>query len=373
MTPGRVSIAGGSVGGLFAAALLQRDGWRVTVHERSKRGLDGKGAGLVPQSEVSEVLQEIGRADVLDSLVIAKERIFLDRTGDVLGAAHTPQGQMSWDLLYRAFRQEIEALRYHAGALVQRVEDSEDTATLHFANDPPVEADLIIGADGIGSNVREFVAPETKPVYAGYAAFRGLASELKLPQRSAALLSGRFVFYDAPGMQFLGYLVAGADGSIEPGQRRYNWVWYRSLTQQRFQDALASEAGDQLTYSAPPGGLSSVTLHELRESARRDLPDVLSDVLVAEAAPFVQGIFDYETPRMVRSRVALLGDAAFVVRPHTAMGVSKAAGDAMALRDALRSHETVPEALLAYEQIRLPIGRKIAQYGRRLGSGFPRY
>ncbi|HAU75348.1 MAG TPA: 2-polyprenyl-6-methoxyphenol hydroxylase, partial [Agrobacterium sp.] len=81
-----------------------------------------------------------------------------------------------------------------------------------------------------------------------------------------------------------------------------------------------------------------------------------------------QGIFDYEAEHMVSQRIALVGDAAFVVRPHTAMGVSKAAGDAMALRDALRQTDDLPAALARYQNIRLPVGKAIAAYGRRLGE-----
>ncbi len=71
---------------------------------------------------------------------------------------------------------------------------------------------------------------------------------------------------------------------------------------------------------------------------------------------------------MVSRRIALIGDAAFVVRPHTAMGVSKAAGDAMALRDALRQTEDLPGALSRYQSTRLPVGKSIAAYGRRLAE-----
>jgi 2-polyprenyl-6-methoxyphenol hydroxylase-like FAD-dependent oxidoreductase len=87
-----------------------------------------------------------------------------------------------------------------------------------------------------------------------------------------------------------------------------------------------------------------------------------------EQFPFIQAIFDYETPSMYRSRIALLGDAAFVVRPHTAMGVSKAAGDAMALRDVLQEERSLEKALHRYQETRLPVGKAIAKYGRELGK-----
>jgi len=83
---------------------------------------------------------------------------------------------------------------------------------------------------------------------------------------------------------------------------------------------------------------------------------------------------------MALGRIALLGDAAIVVRPHTAMGVAKAAGDAMALRDALTPFTAdertnlagapLAEALATYHAERHRIGAMIAAHGRRLGAAF---
>jgi len=73
---------------------------------------------------------------------------------------------------------------------------------------------------------------------------------------------------------------------------------------------------------------------------------------------------------MIKGRIALLGDAAFIVRPHTAMGVSKAAGDAMALRDCLTQSRDLPEALNQYNNLRDLAGREIARYGQDLGASF---
>jgi hypothetical protein len=116
------------------------------------------------------------------------------------------------------------------------------------------------------------VAPDSHPRYAGYAAFRGLSSERELPERSADLVSDRFTFFDVPGSQYLGYTVAGADGSTQPGARRYNWVWYRQLSSEQFAKALESNDGARRTFSVPPGGLSTRTEEELRAAAVRTCP-----------------------------------------------------------------------------------------------------
>src|SRR6266702_1053634 len=310
MRAGKAIVVGGSVGGLFIGVLLQRQGWKVEIFERSSSGLAGKGAVLVPQEEVTEILHEIDREDVLESGVVAIERIFLDRAGEIQGLVQTPQSQMSWDLLFQAWRDQIPSQHYHLSSGVVLVATSQDYAETFLSDGSAHRADLVIGADGIGSVVRAMVAPDFQPRYAGYAAFRGLSPERELPERSADLVSDRFTFFDASGSQFLGYSVAGADGSKQPGERRYNWVWYRQLSPEQFAKALESNDGERRSFSAPRGGLSTRTEEELRAAARVKLPAALSEIVTREKSPFLQGIFDYEAPVMYRGRVALLGDAA---------------------------------------------------------------
>ncbi|MGF6905310.1 2-polyprenyl-6-methoxyphenol hydroxylase-like FAD-dependent oxidoreductase [Paraburkholderia sp. GAS348] len=81
-----------------------------------------------------------------------------------------------------------------------------------------------------------------------------------------------------------------------------------------------------------------------------------------------QPIYDLEVQQMAFGRIALLGDAAFVTRPHRGMGVTKAGGDAMALVAALSRETDVRRALVAYSDVRTPIGKAIVQHARHLGA-----
>jgi 2-polyprenyl-6-methoxyphenol hydroxylase-like FAD-dependent oxidoreductase len=371
-TSGKVIVVGGSVGGLFAAVLLHRAGWRVTLYERSASGLSGKGAGLVAQPDVERILAEISRQDVLDSGVVAGERVFLDRQGDILQTIRTPQSQISWDLLFEAFRAELPDDCYRRGTSVVSATDDGKTATIKLGSGVTDTADLVVGADGISSRIRETIYPGSAPLYAGYVAYRGLAPETQLPPEDADLLRDRFTFFNAYRTQMLGYLVAGSDSSIEPGRRRYNWVWYRALTENELTAVLTSDSGERRQYSVSAGSLSRAAYQKLIDSADRELPPLCARLVKREPQPFVQAIFDYEAPSMVKGRIALLGDAAFLVRPHTAMGVSKAAGDAMTLRDSMARSRTLDQALREYDASRSAVGREIAQYGRRLGASFVR-
>jgi 2-polyprenyl-6-methoxyphenol hydroxylase-like FAD-dependent oxidoreductase len=83
--------------------------------------------------------------------------------------------------------------------------------------------------------------------------------------------------------------------------------------------------------------------------------------------PILQPIYDLETPRMAFGRVAIMGDAAFVARPHVAAGVAKAADDAAALVAALGRGD-VEAALRRFESERGPVGRRIIERARHLGA-----
>jgi len=364
----RIGIIGGSLAGLFAAVLLQRDGHDVKVYERSKRGLAGRGAGLVPQREVFQILRMIGVDHLAQIGVVAHERIFLNLAGEIIQTIRQAQTQISWDLLYGQVAAHIAPETYHLASEVVEVGNEGDAATLTFADGSREKADLVIGADGISSVVRRAIAPaQAANRYAGYVAWRGLIAETLLPERAFPLLE-RFAFYVAPGDQALGYLVPGPNGETAKEERRYNWVWYRRVPEQHLGNLFTDRDGRRHSVSLPRGGLSQDRCQALRDDARIRLPPPFALAVAAEETPSIQGIFDYEAPAMVGRRIALIGDAAFVVRPHTAMGVGKAAGDVMALRRHLAAESDLATALAGYERERLPVGREIAAYGRQLGA-----
>ncbi|MBS9478057.1 FAD binding domain-containing protein [Ancylobacter radicis] len=365
----RILIVGGSIGGLFAAVLLNRAGFDVTVTERSVHGLEGRGAGLVAQREVFDILRDVGVEHVAQIGVIAHERIYLDRAGGIIHQQRTPQTQLSWDVLFRTFRDLLPDARYQIGRRAVEVIQEADGVRVRYADGREERADLLIGADGIGSQVRATVAgPHSLPDYVGYATWRGLLPEAEVPKAAADQLFDRFAFYEMPGSHILGYLVAGPDGSNAVGRRRYNWVWYRRYTPEELDAVLTDRDGQRRPFSLAPGHVRPEVVAAMRADAQRLLPPSFAAAVTAEPRPFIHAIFDYAPPHMVAGRVALMGDAAFVARPHTAMGVAKAAGDAFALRNALLGTPDIDAALATYEAERAPVGRSIVAYGQRLGK-----
>lgn len=363
----RIRIVGGSLAGLFAGILLSREGHDVKVYERSSSGLAGRGAGLVPQQEVFQILREIGVEHLASFGVVSRDRVYLARDGGIDQNFNSPQTQISWDLLYAEALGRLEASRYVLGRQVVRVSEEPGHAIIAFDDGTDETADLVIGADGIGSVVRGTLNSQPENRYSGYVAWRGLIPETRLPRRSSILI-GNFTFYIAHGVHVLGYLVPGPNGEIDEGKRRYNWVWYRFVEQGMLQELFTGQSRKHFRFSLPRGEPRIDDLNDLRQSAEIALPPQFQDAVLAEPEPSIQGIFDFEASRMAGRSVALIGDAAFVVRPHTAMGVGKAAGDVFALRNAMREETDLPMALARYNRERIEVGRAIARYGRDLAA-----
>jgi 2-polyprenyl-6-methoxyphenol hydroxylase-like FAD-dependent oxidoreductase len=107
----------------------------------------------------------------------------------------------------------------------------------------------------------------------------------------------------------------------------------------------------------------------VRAAARARLAPQFAEVLEKTAMPFVQPIYDLAAPQLAHGRVALLGDAAFVARPHVGMGVAKAAADALVLQQAIAEFGATPQALRHYERLRHPAGLAVVERARLLGAG----
>jgi 2,6-dihydroxypyridine 3-monooxygenase len=147
-----------------------------------------------------------------------------------------------------------------------------------------------------------------------------------------------------------------------------NFVWYRNYLQgSDLDDLLLDESEQRREISVPPGAVSERHVAEMRAVAGARLPAPIARVVGSVAQPFLQVVYDIEVPRMAFGRVCLLGDAAFVVRPHAAAGTAKAAADAWALAEAIEREGQVPCALARWEPGQLVLGAQLLERTRRIG------
>jgi 2-polyprenyl-6-methoxyphenol hydroxylase-like FAD-dependent oxidoreductase len=190
--------------------LLRLAGWNVDIYERSAQALDSRGGGIVLQPQVVEVLRRSGYELPLDQLGVRSiHRTVIRPDGSIQSQVHAPQQQTSWSLVYTMLRDAFGLSHYHPGHTLGGVMQASDNVTATFLNGRGVQADLLIGADGGGSTVRQLLWDRSEPEYAGYVAWRGLLPEDAVPQEAREVLSGDFAFANNQGSHILGYLVPG--------------------------------------------------------------------------------------------------------------------------------------------------------------------
>lgn len=365
-----VVVSGGSMGGLFTGLALRNDGHTPEIFEQSTGELRSRGAGIVAQPRMLDFLERHGIATPEAITTTTSRRQYLDSTGDVERTHAESMTFTSWDAVYRHLRSAFPDERYHPGRSTVGVERTEERATFRFDDGSTVSGDLAVVAEGGQSSTRDELL-NTEPEYAGYVAWRGVLPEASVPSHVREQFEDTFTFYDGSGDLILAYLIPGPDGETEAGSRRLNWVWYdnvRNTADRR--RLLTDEQGTRHAFSVPPGTLQADVESELLAAATDRLPDVFGDLVTATDDPFVQTIYDLSVTRMVSGRVCLLGDAAFVARPHTAAGTAKAAGDGIALSDALEGGADLTAALQDWETDRLDVGRRLVAEGRRMGESY---
>ena len=364
-------IVGGSMAGMLVGNMLIRQGWEVDILERTREGLEARGAGIVPQRSL---LAALGRAGVTvnpDIGIRVTKRVAYDRAGDAFATHRYDQYSTSWSLLYNLLRDAFPMQHFHAGRNVTEVVQDRDRATAITDDGTKFEGDLLIGADGMRSVVRRALFPDVQPQYVGYLAWRGMLEERHATPAFVESCFSALNFSFPNGEELIGYPVAGANGAVDVGQRRFNIMWYRPVAPgEELRNMFTGTDGIHHETGIPPSLVRPELIKAMKEQAGRVFPPMLADVIERMDGMFVQAIYDLQAERMGRGRIAMIGDAAFVARPHCGAGVSKAADDAAGLATALTTHDGIENAIEAFSAERTKAGQAAVAWAAHLGSYF---
>lgn len=369
MSGKRALVIGGSLGGMIGAHLLRRAGWDAVVLERNATDLESRGAGLGTHPALVDILRTIDPA-LGDAIgVEVRKVICLDRAGRLMLERPTARMMTAWGHLYTSLRRLLPPDRYRLGRTLARVEQDEDGVTAVLADGTREKGDVLVAADGLRSTVREQLFATQQPVYAGYVAWRIMLEEGEFPPALHREVFETYCFCLPEGEQLLGYPVPGRNNETRAGQRAYNIVWYRPVEASReLVDMLTDASGRYHPLGIPPPLIRPEIVARTKDAARSLMAPQIAEI-VERSRPFFQPIYDLESAQLVTGRVALMGDAAFVARPHMGAGVTKAALDAAALADALLAcRDDLPSALARYQRVQQPLGQGLVSLARQEGA-----
>jgi 2-polyprenyl-6-methoxyphenol hydroxylase-like FAD-dependent oxidoreductase len=340
-TPRRALIVGAGIGGLAAGVALGRAGWQVRIHERaaSPREL---GFALLLAPNAMAALEELGLAETVRAAGVPATRFEVRHAdGRVIRAFRAqPGGRMVVALrpvLHGALLDAVGRETLALDSEVVGVTSTNAHAELTLKDGRTERADVVIGADGVGSAVRRLLHPdEAAPAPSGFSALRGVAHGVA---DRLGHLAG--VGYLGPGIE-----AAAARASAE------SVYWYLSLL------------------SADVSGWPKIP-RDVADRATRGFDPRFRAIIDATTDDDMR-LDDLFVRRPLRQwgagRITLLGDAAHPVLPHTAQGAAQALEDAVALGLALRRHDDVEAALRDYERVRRVRTSRLIAMGPRIAA-----
>lgn len=346
-----VLVVGAGIGGMATALALAQAGLPVRVLEDAPR-LAEVGAGIQLGPNATRVLDELGVLDALrPAAVRPRELVLMDAlSGERItsldtGAAFLERYGHPYVVVHRhdLHQRLVDACLAHGvtiatGKRVVAVEDLETRARVRCQDGSEHQADVLVGADGLRSQVRASM-DDAEPRRHPFVAYRGT-----LPTRAHHLHGGAdaMVMWIGPGLHMVQYKVRAGD--------LYNQVGvFRSPS---FTADSEDWGGPEELEAAFSGCCDAVVRDSRMLDRGRRWPMIDRDPI----------------DRWTRNRITLLGDAAHPMQPFLAQGGCQALEDASALARHLREHDDPGAALLDYERERIPRSAKVVLNARRMGD-----
>ncbi|WP_198045871.1 FAD-dependent monooxygenase [Novosphingobium aquimarinum] len=335
-----VGVVGGGIGGLTAALALLRRGYDVSVFEQAPE-LQEVGAGLQISPNGIRILFSLGLEAEMLAMAFEPQgkEIRLWNTGDTwklfdLGVVSRerygyPYLTVHRNDLHQALLKAVEAIKPGTVHLAHRstgIEQDANGVTIEFADHPSVRADVVIGADGVHSHIREQLFGSGPVEFTGIVAWRGVIPAENLPDHLVKPVGTNWI---GPGGHVIHYPIRGGE------LMNFTSV----IERQDWKVESWSSAGSNAEYHADYPGW-----HEEVHTYIEAIPQPFKWALIAR--PPMQ--------EWVNGRVALLGDACHPSLPFLAQGAGMALEDACILARAFDEFDTLDEALERYQRVRIP-------------------
>jgi salicylate hydroxylase len=341
-----IAIVGGGIGGLAAAAFLNRAGLTAAVYEQASQ-LTEIGAGLVVTPNAARLLRRLGVIDAFRRTAVQLEVAWEFRRwqdGTILSAEDlvTACERLYGEQTYTAHRADLldvvrQAVPDRAVRLRMRctgIDTDGARPRVRFSNGEVIEADVVIGADGIHSVIRNGLVGPTAATYSGICAFRAL-----VPAQQASAFARRpaHSLWLGPGHHLVHYPVSSG--------RFINLVAFAPAEDYRVESWTATATVEEF-------------LAEFSGWDQR-----LTGLIQAGGTPGRWALLDRAPLRhWSEGRVTLLGDAAHPMFPFFGQGAAQAIEDAAVLAGCLAESISDPAAgLRRYEQLRIPRTTKLQE------------
>jgi 2-polyprenyl-6-methoxyphenol hydroxylase-like FAD-dependent oxidoreductase len=342
-----VVVVGGSLGGLTVGLTLKRLGHNITILERTPTLLlQDQGAGIFAGGDTLEVFKRYDRCK-RPLAVTSRELQYFNKNGDVVHRIVKDQAMTSWDVCYHIMRANFDGIKsgycdevpeplttdgkavHLHDHKVTSFNEEGDGIRVYFEQGDGTKgslfADLLVGADGASSTIRSILVPEVKRTYVGYVALRGTILETEATDLAREAFQEKSALFHAPSIQILAYTIPGVNGSVKPGDRLLNWVYYVNVPESELTELMTDIDGVRHHVTIPPGKLDPKLWEKQKAIARETLCPQFADLVCGTKKPFVQAIMDVISPdhEFLNGKVVLIGDALAGFRAHTSASTSQ--------------------------------------------------
>ncbi|CAG8976910.1 hypothetical protein HYALB_00011859 [Hymenoscyphus albidus] len=369
-----IVIIGGSNTGLMNGIVLKRLGHNVHILEKNTQTTRSDLAAGITTHPAFEKFMEVHDKSQEPWSIVSPGLQFLNKDGGAKRKVEKALHMTSWGFIYHRLRANFDGLAsefckgpppvkeegdgdviFDEGKVATAVElvgekvkvTYDDVSGEKTKENLSIMADFVIIANGANSSLRAKLFPGLEREYAGYVAFRGTVPESEVSEETKKVFDPRLSYYTYKNGYILLYIIPGQNGSLTPGSRRYNWVWYHPLpsTSPSFPQIMTDTHGTLHRNTLPAGTMSPTAWSTYTSLATTVMNPPFNEVIQKTSTPFITAISDIASPSALAlsNKVLLAGEALNLVRPHLALSTTSSASQALLLESVFKGEIGIEE------------------------------